>query len=384
MRRLRPDSARAAARTAAFFLKVLPIPSRPVNWLTPGVRVERVAYPTPAGEAEGDLYLPARPGPYPAMVVGLGVVPFGVDHPQVPRLGEALARSGFAALLYWSPAMRDFRLDPADVATVAQSYARLVERPDVDAARSGLLGTCVGGAFALMAAADPSIRDRVGFVAAFAPYASMHSFALDVASATRGENGARRAWPVDPLTRRVFVHSMTDLLAPDEARALRDAFAPPSPDAAPGAVSGAARLDGAGPAASLGDAPDALSADGAAVRRVLAATGPAETADALAALPAAAQERLDALSPVTYLDGLRAPLIAFGHDRNDLVIPVEESRRLRAALAGRPGVRYTEFDLFQHVAPRRLPPVQMARELGKFFGYVYPMFRVAVDGRAPA
>jgi hypothetical protein len=29
---------------------------------------------------------------------------FSCFHPQVPRLGKALARAGFAALLYWSPA----------------------------------------------------------------------------------------------------------------------------------------------------------------------------------------------------------------------------------------------------------------------------------------
>jgi dienelactone hydrolase len=92
---------------------------------------------------------------------------------RFPGLGEALARSGFTALHYWSPAMRDFRLDPADVADIASAYDRLLARPDIAPARTGLIGTCVGGAFALMAAADPRIRDRVAFVWAYAPYASI-------------------------------------------------------------------------------------------------------------------------------------------------------------------------------------------------------------------
>jgi hypothetical protein len=156
--------------------------------------------------------------------VSLGVVPFGVEHPQVPRLGEALARSGFAALLYWSPAMRDLRLDPADIASIAGTYQRLIERPDIDVSRSGLLGTCVGGAFALMAAADSRIRERVAFVAAFAPYASMRSFALDIASATREGDRGRQPWAVDQLTRRVFVRSLTEGLPASEAEALEAAF----------------------------------------------------------------------------------------------------------------------------------------------------------------
>ena len=92
------------------------------------------------------------------------------------------------------------------------------------------------------------------------------------------------------------------------------------------------------------------------------------------------QERLTALSPMSYLKDIHAPLIVFGHDRDDLVIPVGESRRLRSALSGRAGVHYTEFAMFQHADPtkRKLSPFRFVRELGKFFLYVHPMFRQAV------
>jgi dipeptidyl aminopeptidase/acylaminoacyl peptidase len=159
---------RTVARAAIFFLKVFPmLPSRPVDWVTRPPVMEKVRYPTRFGQVEGDLYRPRARGPHPGIVVCLGVVPFGVDHPQVAALGKALARSGFVALLYWSPAMRDFRLDPEDVENIALAYRWFIEQPPVDPARSGLLGTCVGGAFALMAAASPLIRDRVGFIVNF-------------------------------------------------------------------------------------------------------------------------------------------------------------------------------------------------------------------------
>jgi dienelactone hydrolase len=161
---------RAVAKTATFFLKLLPmLPSRPVDWATKPPVIERLRYPTHRGQAEGHVYRPSAGGPHPGVVVCLGVVPFGIDHPQIPRLGAALARSGFAALLYWSPAMRDLRLDPEDIENIALAYQSLLEQPYVDPTKSGLLGTCAGGSFALMAAAYPSIRDRVAFVAAFAP-----------------------------------------------------------------------------------------------------------------------------------------------------------------------------------------------------------------------
>ena len=219
-------AARAAMKTTVCLLKVFPmLPSRPLDWVTPRPVVERLRYRTSHGWAEGDLYGPSTGGLHPGVLVCLGVVPFGVEHPQVPRLGEALARSGFAALLYWSPAMRDFRLDPADVEDIAAAYASLLARPDIDPARSGLLGTCVGGAFALMGATSPRIRDRVAFVAAYAPYASMWTLARDIASASRCRNGLREPWEVDPLTRKVYVHSVTALLEPGEAQQLRDACA---------------------------------------------------------------------------------------------------------------------------------------------------------------
>src|SRR5436305_11582809 len=217
---------RTVARAAIFFLKVFPmLPSRPVDWVTKPPVMEKVSYPTRFGQAEGDLYRPATGGPHPGIVVCLGVVPFGVDHPQVPILGKALARAGFAALLYWSPAMRDFRLDPEDSENIALAYRWLIEQPSVDPARSGLLGTCVGGAFALMAAASPLIRDRVGFIGAYAPYSSLWTFARDIASATRSCGYGREPWRVDPLHRRVFVHYLHAVLEPGEAEQLRRWFA---------------------------------------------------------------------------------------------------------------------------------------------------------------
>jgi dienelactone hydrolase len=351
-------TARAAAKTAVCLFKVFPmLPSRPLDRVTPRPVVERLRYRTSHGEAEGDLYRPSSAGPHPGVAVCLGVVPFGVDHPQVPRLGEALARSGFAALLYWSPAMRDFRLDPADIEDIASAYETLLARPDIDPARSGLLGTCVGGAFALMAATSPHIRDRVTFVSAYAPYASMWTLARDIVSASRTVNGQRESWAVDPLTRKVYVHSVTALLEPGEAQRLRDACAERhvQPDV-PG-----------------------LSEAGRAVLPLLGALDPHEAEGALQHLPTALQQRLTAMSPMTYLRDLRAPLIVLLHDRDDPVIPVGESRRLRDALALRGGVRYTEFTVFKHLDPTKghPSPMALARELVRFARAMYPLFEQA-------
>lgn len=349
---------RAVAKAGVFLLKVFPmLPSRPVDWVTETPVVQKVRYPTRSGLAEGDLYRPSTDGPHPGVVVCLGVVPFGVDHPQVAVMGKALARAGFAALLYWSPAMRDFRLDPEDLENIPLAYNWLIEQPYIDPARSGLLGTCVGGSFALMAAAHPLIRERVGFLSAYAPYSSMYTFARDIASATiSGENG-RKPWQVDQLTRKVYVHSVTALLEPGESEKLRSAFA-----------------NGNGHLADCD-----LSADGQAVYSLLTALGPEDAEAALNHLPPAMQERLSALSPMNYLQDIHAPLMILLHDRGDQVIPVGESRRLISALDGHAGVHYTEMG-FQHLDPvkGKLPLFRLVREFAKFFRAIYPLFRQAV------
>jgi hypothetical protein len=292
------------------------------------------------------------------MVVCLGVVPLGVDHPQVPRLGEALARSGFAALLYWSPTMRDFRLTPEDVEDIAAAYEALLARPDIDPTRSGLLGTCVGGAFALMAAASSRIRDRVTFVSACAPYASMWSLARDIASTSRCPIGVREPWAVDQLSRKVYVHTVTALLDPSEAQRLRNACA---------------ERNGPADISSLSEA-------GQVVLPLLTALDPDEAETALQRLPASLRERLTAMSPTTYLADLRAPVIVLLHDRDDPVIPVGESRHLRDLLAGHTGVRYTELTVFKHLDPTKSnpSPIALARELVRFAHALYPLFERAV------
>ncbi len=354
-------SLKALGRALVFFLKVFPmLPSRPVDWVTRAPVVEKVSYPSLSGEAQGEIYRPSTGGPHAGILVCLGVVPFTKDHPQVPVLGNALARAGFAALLYWSPAMRDFRLDPADLENIPLAYQWLIERPDVDPARSGLLGTCVGGAFAMMAAAHPLVRDRVAFLSAYAPYSSMWTFARDIASESRDSGAGREPWKVDPLTRKVFVHSLTAVLEPEEAARLRTAFE----------VEGG-HMDA-----------DGLSADGRAVYDVLTAQDVDAAEAALQRLPPAMQERMTAMSPVNYVQDIHAPVITLLHDVGDQVIPVGESRRLVAALreAGRAGLHYTEMQ-FQHLDPTkgRLPLPRLLREFAKFFGAVIPLFRQAVD-----
>ncbi len=349
-----PRSIRALAKTTVFILKVYPmLPSGPIDWVTDEPLIERVIYPTCSGQAEGEVYRPSSNGPHPGVVVCLGVVPFGVDHPQVPVLGRALARAGVAALLYWSPAMRDFRLDQQDIDNIPLAYDWLIQQPYVDPARSSLIGTCVGGAFALMAASRPLIRHKVSCIFAYAPYSSMWTFARDIVAATRSIGEKREPWRVDPLTRKVFAHSLTAWLEPGEAGRLRAAY-----------LDGKESIDRG-----------SLSNEGQSVYALLTAQDERAAEDALRGLPLPYQAKLTAMSPLEYLQDIQAPLIIQLHDVGDQVIPVSESRQLYAALSGNHGVEYTEMQ-FSHLDPAKgkLPLFRLLRELGKMFRAVYRIF----------
>jgi hypothetical protein len=289
----------------------------------------------------------------------------------VPRPGEALVWSGLAALLYWSPTMRAFRLDPADIEDITAAYERLLRHPAVDQTRSGLLGTGVGGSFALMAVAQPRIRARVFILVAYVLSFSIWSLVRAIASATQSRDGRRESWAVHPLTRKVSVHSVTALLEPAEAEQLPAASEVSSE-----------QLDGG----------DNLTEDGRVVASLLGTLSLDQAEVALRQLSAVMAERLSAMSPASYLKEIWAPLIVLCHDRDGGVIPVSKSRRLRVALAGRAGVHYTEFTVYQHLdrtrgRPALLPLLrELLREFARFALAVYPVFRrivASVAGSRP-
>jgi hypothetical protein len=348
---------RAIYWTALFVSNVLPtLPTLSPTRRNPVVR-RLISLPESCQAGEAELYLPRSSAPFPGVVVCLGVVPAGVEHPQVARLGNALARSGLAALLYWSPAMRDLRLDPADINGIATAYRWLIDQPQIDPDRSGLIGTCVGGAFALMAAAHPAIRDRVAFVGAFAPFASMWTLAIEIVSRMRPVAAGQERWDVDPLTWRVFVHTLTECLDPADAELLRSAY-----DASSGHIDAST-----------------LSEKARAVQRVLEPLDLHLAETALRDLPVELLKQLDRMSPVRYLHEIHAPCIVLAHDRDDPVIPIGQLRRLAESFGDRSGLRYTEFTMFKHLDPTKvkLGRLGLARELTRFIRTLHPIIRSA-------
>ena len=83
---------------------------------------------------------------------------------------------------------------------------------------------------------------------------------------------------------------------------------------------------------------DGLSPPGRRVAQLLAGVEPTEGVSLAAALPSGFHEDLDRISPSSHVSDLKARLLVM-HDRDDLLVPAAESRRLLEATRDRGNVR---------------------------------------------
>ena len=236
----------------------------------------------------------------------LGANAAGRDDPDVVNLGNALARAGYAVMFHWSPTMAlRANIEPAETGNLVWAFQYLSERDYVDLDRVGLGGFCVGASFALVAAADPRIREQVHFVNAFGPYYDARTLLLQAASRSVEYDGERTPWNPDRLTKRVLANELIETLeSPEDADALTRRY-----------MNGETLTE---------DELDALSPPALTIMRLLDGTT-TEDAEALyETLPASFRQDLAGVSPSTYVDDIQARLLIM-HDRNDRLVPAAES-----------------------------------------------------------
>ena len=362
-----PKGPRSFVKTLLFVTQVLPLPAKPLQWLTRSPVREQVIYPIPRGEGTGDLYRPTGGGKRAGVMVFLGIIPVPQDDPRVVNLGTALARLGFIALFPWSRAMMDKRITPEEPGNMVEAFNRLAELNGVDTDRLGMVGFCVGGSILAIAASDPRINDKVSFLSAFGAYHDIGDVMAQIASHTSAFHDDQDSWEANHLSKEVMATQGVESLEADHDRQALTAL-----------------FLGAGQATA--DVPEGLSADGEIVHRLLSsmtAIGPEhrlsiEDARALVSqLSPSYRARLDSISPASTISSLKARVL-IAHDLEDDLVPVEESRRLEEALASRGNVTLTEFSLFSHVTPdKKVDKITFLKESTKLFRYAYSIVRLA-------
>ena len=296
--------------------------------------------------------------PRAAALLALGVYDQGFDAAEVVNLGNALARAGYVVMYQWSPAMSlRHRIDPGQVDNLVSAFLYLEEQDYVDPERAGLGGFCVGASFALVAAADARIRERVLFVNAFGPYYDAESLLLQAASRSVVYDGERTPWEPHDVTIRVLANELIDTLDnPMDMQILARHYDTDKPTALK-------ELDG-------------LSPPGRRVARLLAGVEPAEGVSLAATLPSSFHEDLDRISPSSHVSDIKARLLVM-HDRDDLLVPAAESRRLLEATRDRGNVRYTELLAFDHTFPTGGGILTILGQAAHLYRHMYEIIRIA-------
>ncbi len=350
---------RAGFHAALFVFQVLEMGIKPQALFTKEPVRREVSYPQADGTGLADIYRIPDEEDRAAVLIFLGANAAGRDDKDVVNLGNSLARAGFVVMFHWSPTMAlRSNIDPVEIDNLVSAFQYLRAQEFVDRDRLGMGGFCIGASFALVAAADPRIRDDVVFVNAFGPYFDARDLLMQLASRSRIYQGNSELWDPDRLTLRVFANELIETLEdPRGQQALSRLF-----------------LEGQDvPEAELSDLPQ----EAQRVRQLLEGTTLEEAEELYQDLPAEFRASMNHISPSAHVGDLKARIMIL-HDRNDRLVPSAESRRLADALEERGNYRYTEVLAFEHVRPASGGGLwQLVREGVKLYRHMYGIIREA-------
>jgi pimeloyl-ACP methyl ester carboxylesterase len=246
-----------------------------------------------AGAAVDRYQAPALRTTVPAVLVH-GFAPEGKDDPRAREAAGLLARAGFDVVVPSLTGLMQGRLRPDDVRSVVETAAALVRdrrRPVT------LIGVSVGAGPALLAAAEPRLRDSVAAVVSLGGYASATELLRYFLTGVYAWGDVRGHVAHDPEVVRAFVAANADLFDAD-------------------------------------------------TRAALLALDRARVAGLLAAPPPRLRELLERLSPERVATDISARLVLI-HGRGDRAVPYTEALRLAAARPAR--TRVVLVGLFDHV-----------------------------------
>ncbi|HEU4758396.1 MAG TPA: prolyl oligopeptidase family serine peptidase [Dehalococcoidia bacterium] len=320
--------------------------------------------PQGRGELVADVYRPKDGDRHGAMLISVGAAPHIRDHPGVVRLSKAVARAGMVVMIPQLYYPFEENVLPEDVQglvdafgtniqEIVASFQWLRQQPYVDEGRAGIFGASAGGGIALVAAADPRIRDQVAYMASLGTYFDMVDLINAITTESIHYNGRQEPW--DPWLKSVRVLYRSIISYLPQARD-RDILTRVFVDEDASARDDLPDLSPLG--RQIYDAFRARDSD-----RILAFWGEFSPQDVAT---------LRDISPSSYVANLHTDLFVIT-DRSDPFIPYVESRRLRdAASQNGDRIHYAEFDFLNHVelsSPRN--PFSFLADLIKLIYYAW-------------
>ncbi len=181
------------------------------------VRETRILRQMGTRNHEALLYRPAKSRATDAVILVAGISELGCYHPRLVALSRFLADRGLLIITPDIRALREFQIsvEPIDEMLFWYGQAKTLEGAE-KIKKIGLAGISFSGTLALMAAARPEIRDRIGFVVGIGSYYSLTRCSEDwfAAEPAAAENNS---YPT-----RVYAKWIAMLSALDTVAAPRD------------------------------------------------------------------------------------------------------------------------------------------------------------------
>jgi len=189
------------ALSAAFLVEFLSVGAwRPLSSLTAPPRREPLHVPGTAA----DRWVGAAFTHVP-MVLAHGYSPEGKDDPRVQQAAALLARAGFDVAVPTIPGLTRGRLRPEDAEPIAATLA-------ARATSTVMISVSVGAGPALLAAAQPAVRERVRVILNLGGYASAAELVRFFLTGDYRWGTIRGHVDHDPAIVRQFVEANADLL----------------------------------------------------------------------------------------------------------------------------------------------------------------------------
>lgn len=209
-----------ATRIAARTFLLLPsffasLPQSPFDRISAGPAQEVVDLQPVDGYVRAHVYRP-RSGRHPALIISLGIDPSPPDDPRIVRLLDGLSRAGLVAILVESEALNQDRLYPDSPLALTEAVEFADSRTYVRTDRVGLFGFSIGGSMALLAGAQPSVRDRLRLIEAFGAYDTLADATVSVATHTLEVDRVVRRWQPDAIAQTHLANALLNAL-PDQS-----------------------------------------------------------------------------------------------------------------------------------------------------------------------
>ncbi|HUI18882.1 MAG TPA: alpha/beta hydrolase [Alphaproteobacteria bacterium] len=288
----------------------------------------------------GDLYRPPQ-GARAGLLLVPGAAETGKDDPRLVTFARTLAAHGFLVLVPDLPGPKALQVGSADIAGIAAAVLHLLDLPH-GAGPVGIAAVSYGVGPALLAALEPELGARIGFLVSLGGYYDTTSVV------TFFTTGYWRPAPGEPWRRGqpnrygkwVFVLANASRLdsAPDRER-----------------LDQLARRKLADLDADVSGLERGLGPEGRAVMALLDNRDPAQVPALIATLPERIQAEIAALDlRGADLTALHAQVLLI-HGRDDAIVPYSESVALAQALGAR-----AHLYLLDHLAHAALEPGDLA------------------------